>query len=253
MALLKLEGEIILTAVTPIAVMGGFAVSMPAGRFFLNSIGTGVTRSFCDELEFQMESAMGAGSSSVTVNDDTDAATGKVTISRSSAFTVTWNSTALRDLLGFTGNLGSASSHLAPNHAKYLHLPSAGRSGVMSPSTSTGAEFSDFSAALSTGGEVYAVGYSIRSEDTLDLRHQRGKKTWIGQESIVNESLQRFWRDTIALGRRIRFHADRSVDATYRTWVVLDAGHYDPRAFDERWVEGPECLWAIRYRVGEVS
>jgi hypothetical protein len=253
MALLKLEGEIILTAVTPIAVMGGFSISIPAGRYFWNSVGTGVTRSLCDELEFQMEAAMGAGASTVTLNDGTDAATGKVTISRSGAFAIVWNSTALRDLFGFTADLGAATSHTSPNHVKYLHLPSAGRSGIMSPSTSTGAEYSDFTAARSTGGEVYAVGYSIHSEDTLDLRHQRGKKTWIGQESIVNESLQRFWRDTIALGRRIRFHADRSVDATYRTWVVLDGGHYDPRAFDERWTEGPECIWAIRYRVGEVS
>lgn len=253
MALLKLEGEIILPATTPIAVMGGFAVSMPAGRYFLNSIGTGVTRSFVDELEFQMEAAMGAGASTVTVNDDTDSATGKVTISRSSAFTVTWNSTALRDLLGFTGNLASAAAQVAPNHTRYLHLPNCGRSGILSPSDSTGALASDFTAAVAPDGSVYAIGYSIRSYDTLDLRHLRGQKTRISKESIVNESLERFWRDVIALGRRVRFHADRSLDATYRTWVVLDGGHFDPRPFDERWTEGPECIWAIRFQVGEVT
>jgi hypothetical protein len=251
-ALLKLEGEIIIATATALGTFGGFVITIPVGRYFLSSIGSGgATRSLCDEIEFQMETMMGAGASSVTLDDDTDAATGKVTIARSGAFAITWTSTALRNALGFTGNLGAATSHLAPNHAKYLFLSNVGRAGLMAPSASTGALETDQTISIAPDGTCYSLAYSVRTLDSLDFRHLRGKKAWVALESSTNESLERFFRDTLAL--RIRFHADRAVDATFRTWVIEDATRYAPTAFDERWVEGAETLWSIRFVVREVS
>jgi hypothetical protein len=225
---------------------------MPAGRYFLNSVGSGgVTRSFLDELESQVNTALGAGSI-FTVDDDTDSATGKVTLARGGAFAVTWTSTDIRNLLGFTGNLGAATSHLAPNHAKYLWLPDCGRAGVLSPSASGGALESDFTLALGTDGTPFGIGYTVRAYDSLEFRHLRAKRVWTSQ-AATNAAFEGFWRLTAALGLRIRYHADRATDATYRTWVIEDAGRFAPEPFDERWTEGAECLWAIRYRVRETT
>lgn len=252
MALLKLEGEIIISTATIIGTFGGSVITIPIGRYFLTSIGSGgATRSFLDELDFQLTTVVG-GVWTCTLNDDTDAATGKVTIATSFPFDVTWTSTTLRDLLGFTANLGLATSHTSPNHAKYLWLPNCGRSAIMAPAASGGALESDFTLALGTDGTPFGLGYTIRAYDSLELRHLRGKKVWTSQ-GAANEALEGFWRLVIAFGLRLRFHADRSIDATYRTWVVEDAGHFDPVAFDERWTEGAECLWAIRYRVRETT
>lgn len=249
MALPKLEGEIILTAATLLGTFAGAAVTIPAGSYYLTSVGSG-SRSLLDEIKFQADTATGRLWLFV-LDDNSDASTGKLAVTVSgAATTVTWASTALRDALGFNGNLtGPANGWTADNHAKYLHLPSCGRSGLMAPSTSNGALEADYSLSMGTDGTPYAIAYSVRELDSMEFRHQRGKKSWIDQESVVNESLERFYRDVIALGLSLRFHKDRADDATYRWWVVENGGSYAPRAFDERWVDGPECLFAIRYIV----
>lgn len=252
MALPKLEGEIILTSATLVGTFGAFAITMPAGRYFLNTAGTGA-RGFLAELANQMEVTMGAGASSVTVDDNSDASFGVVTIARSGAFAITWSSTAIRDLLGFLGNRAAALSHVSNVHAKYLWLPSCGRSGLMAPSTSNGALEADYSISLGTDGTPYVISYSVRELDSMEFRHVRGSKAWISQEALINESFERFYRDVVAFGLRLHFHKDRSDDATFRTWVVENGGSYQPRAFDERWVDGPECLWAFRYVVRKTS
>lgn len=258
MALCKLEGEIIISTATVLATMndggGADTITIPAGRYFLNTVGSGgATRTLLAEIAFQMETAMGAGSSSVTVDDNSDTSVGKVTISRSSAFSVTWSSTSLRDALGFTGNLGSASSHLSTNHAKYLFLPNCGRSGVLGPDASDGAIEADYTLSIGTDGTAYALSYSKRYRDSLEFRTLKGSKTWTAMDVTTNEAYQQFYEDVISLGLRVRYHADRSSDATFRTWVVEDGGSFAPVAVREEWTESTESLWAIRHLVRKTS
>lgn len=252
MALLKLEGEIVLAASTNVATFGASTITMPAGRYFLNSVGNG-SNSFCDELEAQMESAMGAGSSSVTIDDNSDTSFGVVTIARSSAFTITWTSTSIRDLLGFSGNRGSAASHVSNFHVKYLFLPNCGRSGIMAPESSDGAIESDYTLSLGTDGTAYALAYSKRYKDTLEFRMLKGSKTWEATASLTHETFQQFYEDVISLGLRVRFHRDRATDGTYRTWVVEDGGSFAPTPVIDNWTDSTESLWAIRYMVRKTS
>lgn len=63
-----------------------------------------------------------AGMSAATVtigNDPTSSTYGKVTIANGTAFTVTWTDVALRNMLGFTGNLSSNTTHTATNRPLY--------------------------------------------------------------------------------------------------------------------------------------
>jgi hypothetical protein len=253
MALPKLEGEIILISATLLGTFAGAAVTIPAGRYYMTTIGDG-SRSLLDEIAFQAGAATARGWV-LNLDDDTDGSTGKLTVTVTGApTTVTWSSTALRDALGFNGNLtGPANGWVSDNHVKYLWLPSCGRAGLMAPSTSNGALEVDYSLSLGTDGTTYAIAYSVRELDSMEFRHIKGKKAWISQEAIVNESFERFFRDVVALGLRLRFHKDRSDNATFRRWVVENGGAYQPRAFDDRWIEGAECLWGFRYVVRRTS
>jgi hypothetical protein len=258
MALMKLEGEIVITASTVLATMndggGADTITIPAGRYFLNTIGSGgATRTFLNEIAFQMESSMGAGSSSVTVDDTADTALGKVTISRSSGFSITWSSTSLRNALGFTGNSSTATSHTGSNHAKYLFMPNCGRSGVMGPETSDGAIEADYTLSMGTDGTVYALAYSKRYMDSLEFRTLKGSKTWSALDVTTNEALEQFYGDVISLGLRVRFHKDRSDDATFRTWVIEDGSKFQPSPVKDDWVDSTESLWAIRYVVRKTT
>lgn len=254
MAACKLEGEIILTANTILGTFAGSVITIPLGRYFLTSIGSGgATRSLLLEIKNQLDTGPG-GVWTVTVDDTTDSATGQVTIARNSNYTATWTSTTLRDALGFTGNLSTAStaSFTGANHAKYLFLPNVGRSGILSPESSTGAVETDHTIAIAPDGTLYALAFSSRSYDSLEFRMLKGNKAWSTFAVLTNEALQQFYIDVIARALRVRFYADRSVDATFRTWRVEDAGHYDPKPLREDWV-GANALFDIRYKVRETS
>lgn len=249
----KLEGEIILTAATVLGTFAGSVITMPAGRYFLNSIGTGVSRSLLLEIKNQLDTGPG-GTWTVTVDDTSDTALGKVTIARSANYTATWTSTTLRDALGFTTNLSTASTatFTGANHAKYLFLPNVGRSGILSPEASTGAIESDHTIAIAPDGTLYALAFSTRTFDSLEFRLLKGSKTWSTFAVTANEALQQFYSDVIGRALRVRFYADRSDDATFRTWRVEDAGHFDPKPVREDWV-GANALFDIRYKVRETS
>lgn len=254
MAACKLEGEIILTANTVLGTFAGSVITIPLGRYFLNSIGSGgAVRTLLLEIKNQLDTGPG-GVWTVTVDDTADSATGQVTIARNSNYTATWTSTTLRDALGFTTNLSTAStsSFTGANHAKYLFLPNVGRSGILSPESSTGAVETDHTIAIAPDGTLYALAYSSRSYDSLEFRMLKGSKTWSTFAVLTNEALQQFYTDVIARALRVRFYADRSVDATFRTWRVEDAGHYDPKPIREDWV-GANALFDIRYKVRETS
>lgn len=255
MALMKLEGEIVIAADLNIGTFAGSTITVPQGNYFLSSTGDGgATLSLTAKLKALLDAGPG-GTWTVTVDDDADTSLGKVTIARNSNYTATWNSTDFRNALGFTGDLSTAStsSFTGANQAKYLFLPNCGRSGVMGPEASDGAIESDYTISISTDGGLYALAYSKRYLDSLEWRTLKGSKVWNCLDVTTNEALEQFWNDVIFYGLRVRFHADRSVDATYRTWVIENAGSFNPQPVRPDWTDSTESLWAIRYQVRKSS
>jgi hypothetical protein len=254
MTLPKLEGEIILSANTVLGTFAGSVITIPKGRYFLNSIGSGgATHSLLLEMKTQLDAGPG-GTWTVTCDDNSDTSVGKVTIARNSNYTATWTSTSLRDALGFTGNLSTSSTatFTGANQAQYLYLPNTGRAGVMSPEAGSGAYEADHTLAIAPDGTLYALAYTTRNYDTLEFRTLKGSKTFTSLATVTNGALEKFYQDVIARALRVRFYKDRSADATFRTWRVEDAGHYDPQQVKEGWV-GAEALFAIRWKVRETS
>jgi hypothetical protein len=86
--------------------INGNAVSVPAGTYYLTDPSAALS------LLSEVASAMSAGL--LFLPTAVLLGSGKVRLTAAGAFTVTWGTaTALRDLLGFTGDLGSATSHTA--------------------------------------------------------------------------------------------------------------------------------------------
>lgn len=216
-------------------------VTIPAGTYYLSSVGSG-SRSLIDEVSYQMNAT--GNYFAVTMS-----AAGLVTIGRGNSWVASFTSTGLRDALGFTGNLTpSALSFTGTEQAEYLFLPNCGRGpSFMSPDGDDGAEESDLTMAVSPSGVVRCYGYERRAVDSLDFPHLKSSKTWISDEVTANESLQRFWRATMASGARFRYHPDATAAGTYVTWVA-EAPEFKPAPLVPGW-DNAAALWSWGCRV----
>lgn len=222
MALPKLEGLVVVPT-------GGWAIAadegggdetatVAAGNYYLTS-----TTSLLSALKTALDGTTLTGVFTVTLDDTDDTSLGKVTISSTVAFTAVWTSTDLMEALGFTGDLTpSATSFTGASQARYLYLPTCGRSNPMAADGDAGAEMSDLTTAVSPTGKVVSLGYSRRFVDNLEFQMLKGSSTWITHETTTNASLQKFYRDVIANGRPVRYHKARETDATYTEWVVTN-------------------------------
>lgn len=133
----------------------------------------------------------------IGVDGTATGSTGQTTIAvTNGTFSITWTSTALRDLLGFTANVTTQTSATGVEHARGLWLPdcplyldsgdykSAPRQTDLRQSvTPTGRAF----------GDVGNVRYRHRG---LRYSHVATNKVWEAQALLGNESLERFALDT---------------------------------------------------------
>lgn len=168
--------------------------------------------------------------------------TGKYTISATGGgnISITWTSTALRDLLGFTGNLSGAASYTGTNHAQALWLPTCPvetRYGL----SSDGLKLRDGSVALAPDGTYKAIVYASHTRNEYVYPWIRAARCIQAEESTTNESFERFWHHVIAgdgawaeAGAELRWYKDAADDATFKTFNVTDVSRpmYD-RALDE--------------------
>lgn len=146
-----------------------------------------------DDLDSQR--APSAGTWRVTV-DTTPDATGKVTITttQGSAFSITWTSTVLRDLLGFTADISSQTTSTGANHMKGLWIPDA---PVTVESALRAAPLvTDLRSVESPTGALYShVGNSRYRLRNVRWSHVPVARVWTA-EAATNESLQAWLLDT---------------------------------------------------------
>ncbi len=261
MALPKFEGLITvptggwafnLEEVTPNG--GPTAVTIPAGGYYLTT-GYGAGTSLLATIKAQMEAAIaGAVTYTVTLDDDNDTSTGKVTIAGSgvTTFNITWTSLTLRNLLGFTGNLSGAATYTGTEHAEFLWLPNVGRrSPLRAPDGSAGAYMTDGTVTVSPSGKSKRLAYATRRVDRYDFENLRGYKTWITHEQVANESLEKFWSDVIYPGIAVRYVKSRAVDATHTDVVFLANDGFAPEhlvPFDNAralWSWGSDAIQSV--------
>lgn len=110
----------------------------------------------------------------------------------STSFSIGWTSTKLRDLLGFTGNTGSATSHVAQNKSPLFWSPgrtetSAARFG------SQGFYAYDLSVSQSAPGRVVATHHNSYFTNKFSWEHVEVARVW--QEPSVGGTFERIWRE----------------------------------------------------------
>lgn len=227
MALEKLEGRFTCAAAYSVAIVetgGGGAsatvVVVAVGDYYPTS---------ATALLTTIKTALDAdptlnGTYTLTLDDGTDGATGKVTISVAgggvTSFALTWTTgAAVRDALGFTGTLTpTAATFTATNGCPYVFLPNVLRSNPMAPPGYKGVPVGDGTFTVAPSGVSKGLAYATRYVDSVEWSHLLGRKFFVTYETVVNESWQSFWTTVIRAGKPFRYHRDRTDDATYVTW-----------------------------------
>src|SRR5687768_15822836 len=190
MALPKLEGRITASSAWTATVDGDTpgTVTVAAGEYYPSGTG-GLIAELLEQFQLIHSGYQ------VTLSDTT----GKVTIANEEqSFSVTWVSTDLRDVLGFTTDLTPASdTFTGTEQAEYLFMPGLGRSGALSPEANDGRPVADTTVAISPTGFHCSIHWGERYEDTLEFRFLLASKVWDSEESTQNESLQVFWNKVL--------------------------------------------------------
>jgi hypothetical protein len=209
---------------------GTSAISLTAANtYYLSSAGND-TVDLLARLQATLNAdATLAGTYSVSIAA-TEGGTGLVTISATGGgnISVTWTSTDLRDLLGFTGNLSGATSHVGTRQARSLWLPGC-PADTPYGLASDGIKRRDGSIALAPDGTYKSIMYSSHTVNEYVYSHVVRSRCIQASESTVNESFERWWHDTIAgdaawaePGCEMRWYKDAGDDATYKTFNALE-------------------------------
>lgn len=143
-----------------------------------------------------------------------------VYIISSTSHSITWTGTDLRDKLGFSGNLSSATAHYAGTEPLYIWKPSkclTNRSGdadlVFLPESKTKVTVSA-SGEASTVHRDYIAGYT-----TLDYE-------WLSKDECIKtedpdyQTFQQFFEDIISNGYTFQYFPDRDNDDNYVTAIA---------------------------------
>lgn len=231
---------------------GPYTITLTAANTYYHSSPGNDTVDLPAKLKALFEAA-GGGVRTYTVTCSAgESGTGKYTIAvDSGTFSITWTSTDLRDLLGFTGNISAQTTSTGSNHAQGLWLPEC---PVETPYglASSGMPMSTAVVSLSEDGT-----YSV----THGAKHTRNEyvyglvalsKVVAASESTTNESYETFWLDTIRgeepwanAGRQVRYYADTDVDGTYITFNVLNVARPDIARASPDW----DGFWTVRLEV----
>lgn len=242
MALSKLEGRITVPS-------GGRSMTVQeftpnAGPVAVTVIGSG--NYYLSSTSNYLTTISAALDANATLTGDytlvVSSTTGIVTLSATgvTTFSVTWTDTALRDSLGFTGNLSGAASYASTESSPLIWIPNVPRGPGRAPDGSNGVAMRDMTVTVSPDGSSKALAYSTRYSDVLAWNRISGQKSWIVNETTANESFESFWLNVIALGQPFRYHPDRTVDATYVEYRAVGegAGMLPLRASVDGWTTG---------------
>lgn len=179
--------------------------------------------------------AAGVGSPAVTMRENL-----RVRLAGGANFTVTWNSTTLRTLLGFTGNLSGASSYDATNPSPLLWAPGypstprtrTSKRGYLVPHTT-------FHAA-DDGTDMQTQNFGSERWQEHEWRTLLASRLQVADGTDTGNTLEGFFEYVLQYGYRMRFH--QSVNTNFAgtgalAWNDSEAfGPYQGRKpFDPDW------------------
>ena len=171
-------------------------------------------------------------------------ATGKVTLSCASAFTVTgWESYAFA---GYAADaLSSGTSHEADRFLPYCWFPGIGPSDSLAPTSQQGIPVEMVSQAYAPGGTVYTSNFGETIKQVLSFQSLTKARAW-NENSSDNRSFQEWWQSTLGAGRELLYvpgylDGDETVDHAY----VAELGQ-EPKPQIKRQFPGSDAYWTTK-------
>lgn len=222
---------------------GPLTATVPAGNY------TGPTAVLA-ELVTQIQGLTGAVGANFTASLSAgESGTGLVTMDTSDEpWSLTWTSTNLRDLLGYTANISSVTTaQVGTKQAKGLWLPDVEkwtpRGDEKSGGSNIGVTVTDTRQLLDANGTVQTLGGTSRKEIRgLKWVGVSQARTLIRYESVSNESFEQFWLDTYCgsftwflRGARWTIYWDADLSIT-TVAVPIGLSEFDPATLVPDWV-----------------
>lgn len=178
--------------------------------------------------------------------------------SNASAFSITWTSTDLRDILGFTANITSQTSVTATNQAKGFWRPDCPIYVESGRYKSSAPRVTDAHQTESPNGlaitHVGNVKYRYRG---IRWSHVPMHKVWVIDEGTANESLEQFMIDTqwgqghswFSPGAKLRITAHDGqpvgkLSGSVFAWYLKGARSMESVC---RRIDGWDGLWEVRF------
>lgn len=189
--------------------------SVTSDRYLYHPTGS---LSILDAIRAGMVAAGYAGASAVLTRDR------RVKLSSGAGnFGITWDSTGLRDLLGFTGDLSGAATYTATNPPALLWSPAKPLRPELSPRGTTGIPrpLAYFTASPSDGS-TFVVSHGER----IDQRFTCGMVAVdrVFTSSLVGGEWARLFRDSLAKGYSFYVYPDVTEDPGSSTAATLSNG-----------------------------
>lgn len=175
-----------------ITAIGGspFTVTIAAGTYYPVDL--------LSTFQTQLDAASGADGAFTVSASWGEAGTGFVTIAHATqTITVTWTSTALRDVLGFTGTLTPAALTFTGTEAcEAVWLPNA-EAAFYYGNGDEGHTETDASSTISPRGDVKRLVYNTRQVlPSATWSHVQKAFARAAAETTTNASFERWWRNT---------------------------------------------------------
>ena len=221
---------------------------VPAGDYYLSSTAPTGSASLIAAVQTLLAAAVAASTAAISPT------TGAITFTfGSGTHTLTWASTNLRDLLGFTGTLTpAAAAFTATKLPTCAWMPNAYQSEHRGSANALGGRADDTVTARSQSGAPWKTTYNTYRDQRFAFVGLTKAKVWTEDEAApLNGAWETFWANHLSAAGSGRFrHYTNNADATSYTASV--SGLARDYVFD-RW-EDPtrlkpnvDALWAVRF------
>ena len=223
------------------------ALIYQASNWTVNAVGTATNTATvtASSSRYYSDLATAFGTALSTATGDTvtvtiSLTTGLCTISSTANIAITWTSTDLRDLLGFTGNLSAATSHVGTMRVRGLWLPNA-EGAFTYGNGDEGHIETDLAVTVSPRGDMKGIGWTSRTVLPVAVwSHVQKAYAKIAAETQTGASFEQ-WLSWTQYGSLTYFETlspfqliwDVASPSAYKTYRLHRPSAEMPRAVEE--------------------
>lgn len=196
----------------------GFACSIAAGTYYLRH--TTSALSLCTQFNGEVENEIGGGGQCEIMQNR------RVHFQMAPAVAINWGTaTILRDLLGFTGNLASGTSHQATNISPLLWSPGYPATPKTIPGVTGYTKPHQARSKSDDGSQVYTYHFGAETWQDLEWSHiYASRMRTTGTTAAQGGTFHQFYEQVLMLGSRFFHYEEVTEDSASTTDVTWPTG-----------------------------